>query len=212
MRTRRSRGSRPSSTSRRRPRSATCRSVACVAKTGPIIRAVAQDERSQLRNRRARDRPPRRATGRGAAGRTQARPDQALSAPRRQSVSTRRSAEARRRGFVASTTMSDLSPAVVRPLLRGSFGAPYLYANETTSTQDMLAGSDHPHGAVAVAEHQTAGRGRSGRRLGGCPVDGAPLLLAPAASGGVTAAPALARRRACRRNRDRERDRPRARP
>ena len=59
--------------------------------------------------------------------------------------------------------MSDLSPAVVQPLLRGSFGTPYLYAQETTSTQDTLAGSDHPHGSVAVAEHQTAGRGRSGR-------------------------------------------------
>lgn len=60
--------------------------------------------------------------------------------------------------------MSDLAPEAVRPFLRGSFGVPYLYALETASTQDVLAGSDHPHGAVAVAEHQTAGRGRSGRR------------------------------------------------
>jgi BirA family transcriptional regulator, biotin operon repressor / biotin---[acetyl-CoA-carboxylase] ligase len=60
--------------------------------------------------------------------------------------------------------VSDLAPEAVRPLLRGAFGDPYLYATTTPSTQDALAGSDHPHGAVAVAEHQTAGRGRSGRR------------------------------------------------
>lgn len=60
--------------------------------------------------------------------------------------------------------MSDLAPEVVQPLLSGSFGVPYLYATDLASTQDVLAGSEHPHGAVAVAEHQTAGRGRSGRR------------------------------------------------
>ena len=60
--------------------------------------------------------------------------------------------------------MSDLAPERVRPRLRGSFGEPYLYAVETPSTQDVLRDSGHPHGAVAVAEHQTAGRGRSGRR------------------------------------------------
>ncbi len=51
----------------------------------------------------------------------------------------------------------------MRRLLRGGLGEPYLYAPETTSTQDLLRAGDHPHGAVAVAEHQTAGRGRSGR-------------------------------------------------
>jgi len=60
--------------------------------------------------------------------------------------------------------MSDLAPEAIRPRLRGSFGAPYLYEVETASTQDALVGSEHPHGAIAVAEHQTAGRGRSGRR------------------------------------------------
>jgi BirA family transcriptional regulator, biotin operon repressor / biotin---[acetyl-CoA-carboxylase] ligase len=60
--------------------------------------------------------------------------------------------------------MSDLAPERVRPWLRGAFGEPYLYAVETASTQDVLRDSEHPHGAVAVAEHQTAGRGRSGRR------------------------------------------------
>ena len=71
---------------------------------------------------------------------------------------------ARRRSFAGSTIVSDLAPEAVSRLLRGSFGVPYLYAAEVASTQDMLAGSDHPHGAVAVVEHQTAGRGRSGRR------------------------------------------------
>ena len=59
--------------------------------------------------------------------------------------------------------MSDLAPDRVAPLLRGSLGTPYLYAEQTGSTQNILRDGDHPHGAVAVAEHQTAGRGRSGR-------------------------------------------------
>jgi BirA family biotin operon repressor/biotin-[acetyl-CoA-carboxylase] ligase len=76
----------------------------------------------------------------------------------------RRNVAARRRSSGGSTIVSDLAAEAVQPLLRGSFGAPYLYATEIPSTQDVLAGSDHPHGAVAVAEHQAAGRGRSGRR------------------------------------------------
>ena len=79
--------------------------------------------------------------------------------------------------------MSDLAPEVVRPLLQGSLGEPYLYALETTSTQDVLAGSDYPHGAVAVAEHQTAGRGRSSRRWDDAPSTAllfSVLLRAPA--------------------------------
>ncbi|MSO94370.1 MAG: biotin--[acetyl-CoA-carboxylase] ligase [Thermoleophilia bacterium] len=66
--------------------------------------------------------------------------------------------------------MSDLAPEAVGPLLRGSLGEPYLYTAETASTQDVLAASDHPHGAVAVTEHQTAGRGRSGRRWDDAPL------------------------------------------
>jgi BirA family biotin operon repressor/biotin-[acetyl-CoA-carboxylase] ligase len=50
----------------------------------------------------------------------------------------------------------------VIPRLRGNFGRPYYYAVETGSTQRLLP-EDAPHGAVAVAEHQTAGRGRLGR-------------------------------------------------
>ncbi len=58
---------------------------------------------------------------------------------------------------------------VVSPHLTGSLGTPYLYAAETPSTQDLLSRDDLPHGAVAVTEHQTAGRGRSGRRWDDAP-------------------------------------------
>jgi len=59
--------------------------------------------------------------------------------------------------------VSDLAPERLRPLLRGTLGEPYLYLAETASTQDVLREGDFPHGAVCAAEHQTAGRGRSGR-------------------------------------------------
>ena len=55
-----------------------------------------------------------------------------------------------------------LSPDVVLPRLRGSFGREYHYAVETSTTQRMLP-EDAGHGAVALAEHQTEGRGRLGR-------------------------------------------------
>jgi BirA family biotin operon repressor/biotin-[acetyl-CoA-carboxylase] ligase len=55
-----------------------------------------------------------------------------------------------------------LAPETVLPALLGSFGRPYYYAVETPSTQRMPP-DDAPHGAVAVAEHQTEGRGRLGR-------------------------------------------------
>jgi BirA family transcriptional regulator, biotin operon repressor / biotin---[acetyl-CoA-carboxylase] ligase len=55
-----------------------------------------------------------------------------------------------------------LAPGVVEPLLRGRFGRPYLYFERCESTQRELA-ADAPEGAVAVAEEQTAGRGRLGR-------------------------------------------------
>jgi BirA family transcriptional regulator, biotin operon repressor / biotin---[acetyl-CoA-carboxylase] ligase len=55
-----------------------------------------------------------------------------------------------------------LAPDAVLPALRGSFGHDYRYARETDTTQRML-GEDARHGAVAVAEHQTEGRGRRGR-------------------------------------------------
>jgi BirA family transcriptional regulator, biotin operon repressor / biotin---[acetyl-CoA-carboxylase] ligase len=55
-----------------------------------------------------------------------------------------------------------LSPAIVEPFLHGRFGRPYLYFARCESTQRELA-ADAPEGAVAVAEEQTAGRGRLGR-------------------------------------------------
>lgn len=58
-------------------------------------------------------------------------------------------------------TMS-LVPAAVLPRLRGTFGREYHYAVATETTQLMLP-PDAANGAVALAEHQTAGRGRLGR-------------------------------------------------
>jgi BirA family biotin operon repressor/biotin-[acetyl-CoA-carboxylase] ligase len=51
----------------------------------------------------------------------------------------------------------------VLPRLHGRFGREYLYAEVCPSTQRLLA-PDAPEGAVAVAEEQTEGRGRLGRR------------------------------------------------
>jgi BirA family biotin operon repressor/biotin-[acetyl-CoA-carboxylase] ligase len=42
-------------------------------------------------------------------------------------------------------------------------GEPRLYAPECESTQQLLLDADLPEGAVAVTDHQTAGRGRLGR-------------------------------------------------
>ncbi len=55
-----------------------------------------------------------------------------------------------------------LTPEVVGPALRGSWGREYHWAAETQTTQRMLP-ADAAHGAVALAEHQTEGRGRLGR-------------------------------------------------
>jgi BirA family biotin operon repressor/biotin-[acetyl-CoA-carboxylase] ligase len=52
---------------------------------------------------------------------------------------------------------------VVEPLLSGRLGRPYVWSEECASTQDELRDGDLPEGAVAVTEHQTGGRGRSGR-------------------------------------------------
>jgi BirA family biotin operon repressor/biotin-[acetyl-CoA-carboxylase] ligase len=68
-----------------------------------------------------------------------------------------------------------LTPARVEPLLRGRFGRPYLWRASCPSTQDLLRGTELPEGAVAVAEHQTAGRGRERRRWEDVP--GRALLL-----------------------------------
>lgn len=57
-----------------------------------------------------------------------------------------------------------LTADIVEPLLRGRFGRPFLWSESCSSTQDALRGADLPEGAVAVTEHQTAGRGRDGRQ------------------------------------------------
>jgi len=63
---------------------------------------------------------------------------------------------------VPEPTDRTLTPETVLPRLQGSFGQTYYYAAETPSTQ-KLAPDEAPHGAVALAEHQTEGRGRLGR-------------------------------------------------
>jgi biotin-[acetyl-CoA-carboxylase] ligase BirA-like protein len=55
-----------------------------------------------------------------------------------------------------------LTPAVVLPALRGMFGREYHHAEVAPTTQRMLP-PGAAHGAVALAEHQTEGRGRRGR-------------------------------------------------
>jgi BirA family transcriptional regulator, biotin operon repressor / biotin---[acetyl-CoA-carboxylase] ligase len=63
---------------------------------------------------------------------------------------------------MTATPEDTLAPDRVLPALKGRFGRAYYYAAETTSTQRMPP-ADAPHGAVALAEHQTEGRGRLGR-------------------------------------------------
>jgi BirA family biotin operon repressor/biotin-[acetyl-CoA-carboxylase] ligase len=56
----------------------------------------------------------------------------------------------------------ELTADVVLPALRGGFGRDYHYAAETATTQKMLP-DGAAHGAVALAERQSEGRGRLGR-------------------------------------------------
>lgn len=56
-----------------------------------------------------------------------------------------------------------LEPEAVLPALRGRFGREYAYVESAPSTQ-LLLEPDAQEGAVAVADEQTAGRGRLGRR------------------------------------------------
>lgn len=55
-----------------------------------------------------------------------------------------------------------LTPDVVAPALRGRYGREYVYAEEAPTTQRMLP-EGAAHGAVALADRQTEGRGRLGR-------------------------------------------------
>ena len=59
--------------------------------------------------------------------------------------------------------MSDLTPELVVPLLRGRLGKPYAFVERCASTQ-RLFGEDDPEGATFAADEQTEGRGRLGRR------------------------------------------------
>ena len=70
--------------------------------------------------------------------------------------------------------MSGLAPGRVEPLLTGRFGRPYVHVGQCETTQ-LLLPADAPEGAVATADHQTAGRGREGRAWVDTP--GASLLL-----------------------------------
>jgi BirA family transcriptional regulator, biotin operon repressor / biotin---[acetyl-CoA-carboxylase] ligase len=56
-----------------------------------------------------------------------------------------------------------LKPEAVLPRLRGRLGRDYTYVESTPSTQ-LLLEPDAPEGALAVADEQTAGRCRLGRR------------------------------------------------
>jgi BirA family biotin operon repressor/biotin-[acetyl-CoA-carboxylase] ligase len=56
----------------------------------------------------------------------------------------------------------ELTQEVVGPALRGSYGREYHWVRETQTTQRLLP-PDAAHGAVALAESQTEGRGRLGR-------------------------------------------------
>ena len=58
--------------------------------------------------------------------------------------------------------MSDLTPEVLLPLLRGRLGRPYTFVAECESTQRLL-GSAEPEGATVATDLQTQGRGRLGR-------------------------------------------------
>jgi BirA family biotin operon repressor/biotin-[acetyl-CoA-carboxylase] ligase len=59
--------------------------------------------------------------------------------------------------------VDSLAREAVAPRLRGRYGAVYTYITSTPSTQ-LLLEPDAPEGAVVVADEQTAGRGRLGRR------------------------------------------------
>jgi BirA family transcriptional regulator, biotin operon repressor / biotin---[acetyl-CoA-carboxylase] ligase len=61
-----------------------------------------------------------------------------------------------------------LAPRAVQPLLAGRFGQLYRYEELCVSTQRLLR-EDDPEGAVAVAEEQSEGRGRLGRRWHAAP-------------------------------------------
>jgi BirA family biotin operon repressor/biotin-[acetyl-CoA-carboxylase] ligase len=58
--------------------------------------------------------------------------------------------------------VSDLTPELVVPLVRGRLGNPYRFLPECLSTQREI-GDDEPEGTTVATDHQTEGRGRLGR-------------------------------------------------
>jgi BirA family transcriptional regulator, biotin operon repressor / biotin---[acetyl-CoA-carboxylase] ligase len=58
--------------------------------------------------------------------------------------------------------VSDLSPELVVPLLRGRLGHPYRFVAQCPSTQREI-GDGEAEGTTVATDHQTAGRGRLGR-------------------------------------------------
>ena len=66
-------------------------------------------------------------------------------------------------GLVYGSMRGSLRPEDVVPRLRGRLGRPYRFVERCTSTQRLL-GEDDPEGAVVVADEQTEGRGRLGRK------------------------------------------------
>ena len=56
-----------------------------------------------------------------------------------------------------------MTDSLAQPQLTGRFGKPYRYEECCASTQDLFE-PDDPEGAVSIAEEQTAGRGRQGRK------------------------------------------------
>jgi BirA family biotin operon repressor/biotin-[acetyl-CoA-carboxylase] ligase len=71
-----------------------------------------------------------------------------------------------------------LRPNVVAPALRGAYGREYHWAEEAPTTQRMLP-ADAGHGAVALVERQTEGRGRLGRTWEDSSLMFSVALLAP---------------------------------
>ena len=66
-------------------------------------------------------------------------------------------------GLVYGSMRGSLRPEDVVPRLRGRLGRPYRFVERCASTQRLL-GEDDPEGAVVVADEQTEGRGRLGRK------------------------------------------------
>ncbi len=79
-------------------------------------------------------------------------------------------------GYCSDEVKNALTADRVVPLLRGRFGRPYEYQEHCPSTQELVRGP--PEGAVAVTDHQTAGRGRRGRTWSSPPGTGILFSLA----------------------------------